>query len=269
MADTNSMQLQLLHCRYFNGYCLAKSDMAKRQVQFYEIEYFLQSDGGIELNGELIPFEKGSLNVRRPGQIVCGTPPYECLMIGFNAEETDKAVSGRELLTLLPFRFSAEKCVSMEKTIRRLYKNYTLQTQTSLLLAMADLYLLLAQLKEASRVKGCQKTDENYHVQRALKFMKKDYKDTITVENIAKKLALSTNYFQKIFRQTMGVGPHKYMQTLRMDEAKNYLALTGIKVERIGELCGYNDSAYFCYAFKKQTGVTPREYRHMSRNSQN
>lgn len=71
----------LLRCSYYNGYVSPPSEYAVRTVYEYELEYYLRSEGGIRVNGTLIPFHGGDINIRKPGQVVQGLPPYECYIL--------------------------------------------------------------------------------------------------------------------------------------------------------------------------------------------
>ncbi len=48
----------------------------------------------------------------------------------------------------------------------------------------------------------------------------------------------------------------------RIDKASELLMNTPLKIYEIAEKVGYNDVYYFSHSFKKQTGLTPKEFRH-------
>ena len=50
---------------------------------------------------------------------------------------------------------------------------------------------------------------------------------------------------------------------IRMDRAKIELEESDRSVSEIAELIGYNDSQYFFKLFKRETGVTPQQYRRL------
>lgn len=53
----------------------------------------------------------------------------------------------------------------------------------------------------------------------------------------------------------------QYLNGLRIGKARELLETTELRSFQIAEAVGYNDAHYFSYMFKKQTGVTPSEYR--------
>ena len=77
---------------------------------------------------------------------------------------------------------------------------------------------------------------------------------------IADEFAVITTYLSARFREITGTNFIKYLTNRRMEEAKLLLA-KGYKVSKTCEAVGYSNYRYFCDVFKKQTGLTPAEYR--------
>ncbi len=67
--------------------------------------------------------------------------------------------------------------------------------------------------------------------------------------------------FDRRFRSATGYSPADYVQSLRIEEAKQFLEMEEHKVELIAEAVGYSDVRAFRRLFKKMTGLTPAEYR--------
>ena len=57
-----------------------------------------------------------------------------------------------------------------------------------------------------------------------------------------------------------------YLIYLRLNKAKELLRSTNERSSQIAREAGYNDSHYFSYLFKKNTGLTPSDYRRNARN---
>lgn len=74
------------------------------------------------------------------------------------------------------------------------------------------------------------------------------------------RLNISITYFQKIYRKTFGVTCMHDIQKSKLDYAKKLLTHTNDTLQTIAELCGY-DYSHFMRMFKKETGLTPTEYR--------
>jgi transcriptional regulator GlxA family with amidase domain len=55
--------------------------------------------------------------------------------------------------------------------------------------------------------------------------------------------------------------PIEYVQTLRLEEAKQILETTDTAVEAVANEVGYEDPSYFGRLFKRTVGLTPAQYR--------
>ncbi|HBU82076.1 MAG TPA: AraC family transcriptional regulator [Paenibacillus sp.] len=69
------------------------------------------------------------------------------------------------------------------------------------------------------------------------------------------------DYLARCLKQYTGMSPLQYRHHLQMEKAKRLLAHSELPLKRIGELCGLQDNNYFTRLFKRQTSLTPGEYR--------
>ena len=83
---------------------------------------------------------------------------------------------------------------------------------------------------------------------------------------MASHVALSNNHFCTVFSQEMGITFTEYLTAQRVAKARELLASTDLRTSEISDAVGYNDPHYFSYQFKKQVGVSPRDYRKGQRN---
>lgn len=67
--------------------------------------------------------------------------------------------------------------------------------------------------------------------------------------------------FDRRFRAATGYSPREYVQTLRMEEAKQLLEATREPVESVAQAVGYADPRAFQRLFRRATGLTPSAYR--------
>jgi two-component system response regulator YesN len=72
---------------------------------------------------------------------------------------------------------------------------------------------------------------------------------------------VSPSYFSSIFSQEKGITFIEFLTNVRIEKAKELLRSTTLRSSEISQAVGYKDSHYFSYLFKKETGLTPREYR--------
>lgn len=99
------------------------------------------------------------------------------------------------------------------------------------------------------------------HIQKAIEYMKLNYRSEISLSDVALHSLISKNYFSKLFKDVTGTNVSDYIQYLRTEQACNLLRSTDLKVIDIAEQAGFSDMKFFYEVFKKITGKTPGEYR--------
>jgi len=85
--------------------------------------------------------------------------------------------------------------------------------------------------------------------------------EPISLATLAHLVGLSSYYFCRAFKQSLGMPPHRYHSFRRIEHAKSLLAKPASSVTDIGLTVGYSDTSSFTAAFHKTTGITPTAYR--------
>ncbi len=98
-------------------------------------------------------------------------------------------------------------------------------------------------------------------ISEAISHINKYFYKPITLQELADIAALSPYYFSRVFARETGMTPHKYLISTRMANAKFLLKTSQMSVKEIAIRSGFSDESGFCTAFKKQEGMTPKEYR--------
>ncbi|MDB5054654.1 MAG: putative response regulatory protein [Bacilli bacterium] len=93
------------------------------------------------------------------------------------------------------------------------------------------------------------------------KFIEKNYKEDISLQDIANHFYLSREYISRKFKLEFGINLSDYLSNIRMEKAKILLLNPHLRITQIAETVGYNDEKYFSKVFKKTTGLSPNEYR--------
>ncbi|MCR5031842.1 MAG: response regulator [Lachnospiraceae bacterium] len=105
--------------------------------------------------------------------------------------------------------------------------------------------------------------DAESKIRMAEKYIETHYSEDLSVSDLAERFFMSPNYFSTMFKKRTGVPAVAYLKKVRMDRAKKELEESDRSVAEIAELVGYNDSQYFFKLFKRETGVTPQQYRRL------
>lgn len=82
-----------------------------------------------------------------------------------------------------------------------------------------------------------------------------------TVKYFADKICLSPNYFGDLVKSETGKTAQEYIQLKMINVAKSALLDPELNTKQIAERLGFQYPQHFARFFKKQTGMTPREYR--------
>ena len=83
----------------------------------------------------------------------------------------------------------------------------------------------------------------------------------ISLYSTATHVGISPNHLSTVFAQETGENFIEYLTRVRIDRAKLLLKSTKMKSADIAAEAGFSDPQYFSYIFKKNTGISPREFR--------
>ena len=102
---------------------------------------------------------------------------------------------------------------------------------------------------------------EKDETDKVITFVKKNYSEKFTLNELSHIANLAPNYFAKKFKEKTGYPPLKYVNILRVERAKFLLEHTNIPINKIMEDVGFYDFAHFTKLFKKETGYSPTKFR--------
>lgn len=91
-------------------------------------------------------------------------------------------------------------------------------------------------------------------------YIREHYREDIGRREVAAAVYLTPEYMAKLFKKDMGISLKDYIHQLRIGEAKRLLA-GGTKVSEVAQEVGFDNFSYFSTVFKRQTGVSPNEYK--------
>jgi YesN/AraC family two-component response regulator len=117
----------------------------------------------------------------------------------------------------------------------------------------------ISQAEDALRHFG--RTAPGRLVKMALEIIRARFNSDISVAAISEELHVSTNYFSRLFKHEMGEGCNEYITSVRIKAAKKLLQESGLRCYEVAEAVGYRDANYFSLSFKKNTGVSPEQFR--------
>ncbi|BAK99879.1 putative two-component system response regulator [Oscillibacter valericigenes Sjm18-20] len=118
----------------------------------------------------------------------------------------------------------------------------------------------LRDLREAGK---WSKREKVRPVNEAKRYISEHYAEPLNLDGICSHVGLSPNYFSTLFRKETGKTFLEYLLEIRINAAKKLLRETKQTMEAVCESVGIHDYKRFSKAFKKATGVSPKEYRNL------
>jgi len=98
-------------------------------------------------------------------------------------------------------------------------------------------------------------------VKRAILLMEQHVGRSLTLDELAHKVDLSTRQLERIFKSEMGVAPQAYAKKVRLRTAAWLLHSSDKSVSDIASSCGFSDASHLGREFKKDFGTSPVMYR--------
>lgn len=131
-----------------------------------------------------------------------------------------------------------------------------------------ELALTLLNVKEILDTKNKIQNDDNltsntnhdYLIDHVKKYIVENIR-TVTLEDAAIKVNLSSGYLSRLFKEKMGITFSEYVTNEKMKYAAILLKSTNYKTYEVADMVGYDNPRNFTRAFKQYYNMTPSEFR--------
>lgn len=85
--------------------------------------------------------------------------------------------------------------------------------------------------------------------------------ECFSIKDLARTARLSANYLCALFKKETGMTIAHYLRHQRIEAAKNLLQYSDTAYSDIGHYLAFSSHSHFISIFKKEVGITPKEYR--------
>ena len=133
---------------------------------------------------------------------------------------------------------------------------------------MAEVYELLGFIQEYTETHAHSqgqstqiKKEDLRRLNKVLDYIDENYSQFITVEDIARVVSLTPNYFCRFFKKSMGKTFFEYLNSYRCAQAEILLHTTELSITEISNKAGFASISYFNKVYKKIKGCTPSKAR--------
>ena len=101
----------------------------------------------------------------------------------------------------------------------------------------------------------------NPHVNKAIRYINKNYGSNFTVDDIAGYCGITKSHLCRVFKEVTATTITDYSNHVRISKACKDLLETNLSITELAVNNGYNSPAYFNYVFKREVGISPTQYR--------
>lgn len=242
---------------------------------YYEIFYLNAGKCRFLLKDTVYQLEKGDLVFIAPGDlhhaVYSAHPSCEIIMLCFRKEDIDWQMMARMLEKNIPANLHSfmgsipllyqEEFVGLLN--RMLAEHARIDEYSDGFLGCYLLEVLLRLMRHS--VMNEEEPDllnsRDADILIATKYIYKNFKKPLSLDEVSAQAALSPTYFSKKFKQVTGMGFKEYLNFVRLKHAQTALLTTNNTITDIALENGFNDSNYFKDLFKKVYGKSPRDFR--------
>ena len=120
---------------------------------------------------------------------------------------------------------------------------------------------LLNAVSRSDETEETEDMSDSFH-ETAKRLIEKNYSDpNFCIQSITDEIDLTAAYFGRKFKNEFSVSFNRYLLEYRLNHAIILLKETNLTNAKIAEMCGFNSEKYFLSIFKKNIGLSPKEYK--------
>ncbi|MBR6003933.1 MAG: helix-turn-helix transcriptional regulator, partial [Lachnospiraceae bacterium] len=248
---------------------------------YYEFYFFVEGNINIRVEGNAINLHPGDLLVIPPGarhfpEYLDSTTPYRRFVLWISADycnslmqaSTDYGYLMQLVTTTHEYRFSNDVLAFNE--IQSMLFNVTAEVKgnrfgkdAKVSLMINDLVLTLNRMIYERKTIGTSGSKER------LSNIISDYimlhlDEDLSLERLEKEFYVSKYHIEHVFKDDFGISMHKFIQMKRLYACRDAIG-SGKPIQETFPLYGFNDYSVFFRAFKKEFGLSPKEYQMIQR----
>lgn len=119
-----------------------------------------------------------------------------------------------------------------------------------------------------NKVNQIKNDEDNRLLGEIISYLEEVYmQDNLSLYSVSDKFGLTEAYLYKFFRDKIGQTFACYLEDMRIKKACALLSETGLSIQEVSEMVGYNSHYSFRRAFKRCKGVLPTDYRESEKTS--
>ena len=230
----------------------------------YQLLYIASGKGHFFINGKEEIVTAGHMVLYRPKEmqnyIYYGEDQSEVYWVHFTGSDVKNILKQHHFPSSGHILYTGNS-PDYHRIFRRIIQELRLckpDYEEYLSILLREMFILVGRQLTDSKKVNLQTQQE---VALATRYFNEHFSQNISIAEYANSLHMSTCWFIRSFRQYNGITPMQYILDIRIANAQSLLLTTTYNVTEIAEIVGYDNPLYFSRLFKKQTGMSPSEYR--------
>lgn len=232
---------------------------------FTELFYVTHGEGEFLVENEVFPVRENDLVIVNPNvshtEISHADKPLEYIVLGINGlqfkNEFEEKFNNYSIHNFSPYKNELDFYLkTMLKEIQEKEENFEAVCQNLLEIVIWN---IIRRTKTQLSVAPTKKiTKECRFIEQ---YLDEHFTEDITLEKLSSLTYLNKYYLVHAFKNYKGTSPINYLISKRIQESKHLLDTTNYPVSKIATLIGFSSQSYFSQVFRKETNMTPNEYR--------
>jgi AraC-like DNA-binding protein len=237
----------------------------------YELTYIEQGKGERMIGDTLSRFEAGDLvllGANVPHTWLGQSFDYQCIVIQFSPIFIESFLQWNEFEKIKNLLEKSKNGLvfQQEFSLIQKIKNITQLTDFQQVISLLEILNQLADLPCESLAPAPLQifnTKTESRINTVCQFIQEKYTQAIDLEEVAGLIHLSESAFCKFFKKTTGKTLSEYLNFIRINAVCQALQTTDKTIAEIAFATGFESLTYFNRVFKREKGITPKEFRQM------
>lgn len=221
--------------------------------QCFEFVYYLKGSGRSDIGGREHAFGANQFALIYPHTVHDERHAEATDVVFFGFDYSSDAVLPDEGI------YRDDGDLSLLSVIRRML--FEMERQSPYYKQMMDVLVTETVIRLARRASPDHSAATADKVGLAQAFMDEYFSQRIDFAALARQAGYSHDRFRHLFKEQTGLPPTGYILRRRIQLAQRLLTGSDKPVAAIAQDCGFSNEAQFCSMFKRETGMTPGQYR--------